>query len=94
MQRKFESANGLCYALSLSEPVRLNAQETKEVALGNLTGLRMALRSAGVEELQVGDKIDLQCTELQPTTKGNDRIDFSIPIERPDAESLPESAKA
>lgn len=50
--RKFESTNGLCYALQLSEPVQLNRQETSDVALGNLTGLRMALQSAGVEELE------------------------------------------
>jgi hypothetical protein len=72
--RKFESANGLCYALSLSEPVSINGLETSDVALGNLTGLRMALQSAGVEELEVGDRIKLECTDLQPTTKGNDRL--------------------
>ncbi len=80
--RKFESANGLCYGLQLSEPVCLNEQETSEVALGNLTGLRMALQAAGVGELQVGDEIQLECTGLQPTNKGNDRIDFKIHIDR------------
>lgn len=82
--RKFESANGLCYGLQLSAPVRLNEQETSEVALGNLTGLRMALQAAGVDELQIGDQIQLECTGLQPTNKGNDRIDFKIHINRPD----------
>jgi hypothetical protein len=82
--RTFESANGLCYALELSAPVQLNQQETSEVGLGNLTGLRMALQAAGVEQLEVGDRIELECTELQPTAKGNDRIDFKIHIERPD----------
>jgi tRNA(adenine34) deaminase len=81
---KFESANGLCYGLQLATPVRLQGQETSEVALGNLTGLRMALQAAGVDELLVGDAIELECTGLQPTNKGNDRIDFKIHIDRPD----------
>ncbi len=84
--RKFESANGLCYALDLSEPVQVNGLETSEVALGNLTGLKMAMQAAGVNELQVGDEIELHCTALQPTSKGNDRIDFRIEIQRPDAD--------
>jgi hypothetical protein len=80
--RKFESANGQCYALELDKPVELNGAETREVALGNLTGLRMAIQAAGVEDLEVGDKIDLECTGLQPTSKGNARIDFHLKIER------------
>jgi hypothetical protein len=41
--RKFDSANGECYALELEEPVQLlNGDATREAALGNLTGLRMA----------------------------------------------------
>ncbi len=83
--RKFESANGQCYALELDEPVDLNNEPTHEVALGNLTGLRMAIQAAGAEDLQVGDKIVLECTNLQPTGKGNPRIDFKIQIERPDS---------
>ncbi len=80
--RKFESRNGQCYALELKEPVDINAEPTREVALGNLTGLRMAIQAAGAEDLEVGDKIDLECTDLQPTAKGNPRIDFRIQIER------------
>jgi hypothetical protein len=80
--RKFASANGQCYALELDEPVELNGESTQEVALGNLTGLRMAIQAAGVEDLQAGDKIALECTELQPTAKGNPRIDFRIEIEQ------------
>jgi hypothetical protein len=68
--RKFESANGQCYALELNEP-----DSTNEVALGNLTGLRMAIQAAGATELEIGDKITLECTDLQPTGKGNPRID-------------------
>ena len=80
--RKFESINGLCYALETDEPVDLHGDSTREVALGNPTGLRMALQSAGVEDLEVGDKIALECTGLQPTFKGNPRIDFKIQIDR------------
>src|SRR6202167_974497 len=72
--RKFESANGQCYALELSEPVELGVDSTNEVALGNLTGLRMAIQAAGATELEIGDKITLECTDLQPTGKGNPRI--------------------
>jgi hypothetical protein len=80
--RKFESANGQCYALELDGPVDLNGEATKEVALGNLTGLRMAIQAAGAEDLALGDRITLECTGLQPTAKGNPRIDFKIKIHR------------
>jgi hypothetical protein len=80
--RKFESANGQCYALELDEPVTLSGNQATEVALGSLTGLRMAIQAAGIEDLEVGDKIALECTALQPTTKGNPRIDFKIQIDR------------
>jgi hypothetical protein len=86
VMRKFESVNGLCYALETNGPVDLNGESTREVALGNLTGLRMALQSAGVEDLEVEDKIALECTGLQPTSKGNPRIDFKIQIDRPSAQ--------
>jgi hypothetical protein len=64
--RKFESANGVCYGLELTMPVQLAGRQSYEVALGNLTGLRMALQAADVAELQVGDAIELECTGLQP----------------------------
>ena len=80
--RKFESANGQCYALELDEPVDVNNESTRDVALGNLTGLRMAIQAAGAEDLAVGDRITLECTDLQPTAKGNPRIDFKIKIQR------------
>jgi hypothetical protein len=82
VRRKFDSANGQCYAIELAEPVDLNGGETREVALGNLTGLRMAIQAAGAEDLEVGDKFTLECTDLTPTGKGNPRIDFSIRIDR------------
>ena len=62
----------------------MNGHETSDAALGNLTGLRMALQAAGVESLEIGDRIELECTGLEPTTKGNDRINFKIRIDRPD----------
>jgi hypothetical protein len=82
VRRKFQSANGQCYGVELNDPVDLNGEETREVALGNLTGLRMALQAAGAEDLEVGDKFTLECTNLQPTGKGNPRIDFTIQIDR------------
>jgi hypothetical protein len=92
--RKFESSNGLCYGLRLATPVRVSGQETSEAALGNLTGLRMALQAAGVDELQVGDQVELECTDLQPTNKGNDRIDFKIRIDRSDKSRVANRASA
>jgi hypothetical protein len=80
--RKFESVNGECYALELDQPVEIKGQATNEAALGNLAGLRMAIQAAGAQDLQVEDKITLECTGLQPTNKGNSRIDFKIQIER------------
>jgi len=82
VRRKFQSANGQCYAVELDNPVNLNGEETRDVALGNLTGLRMAVQAAGAEDLNVGDKFALECTDLQPTGKGNPRIDFKIEIDR------------
>jgi hypothetical protein len=46
----------------------------------------MALQSAEVEDLEVGDRIALECTGLQPTSKGNPRIDFKIHIDRDSAQ--------
>lgn len=83
VQRRFETVNGQCYALEVDQPVDLNGEPTQEVALGNLTGPRMAIQAAGAEGLQVGDKVNLECTDVQPTAKGNPRIDFKIQIERP-----------
>ncbi|MBV9887639.1 MAG: hypothetical protein JO119_13925 [Acidobacteria bacterium] len=82
VRRKFQSVNGQCYAVELDNPVSLNGEETRDVALGNLTGLRMAVQAAGAEDLNVGDKFTLECTDLQPTGKGNPRIDFRIEIDR------------
>jgi hypothetical protein len=80
--RKFESVNGECYAIELAEPVTLGGEPVREVALGNLKGLHMALQSAGIADLEVEDKIELTCTGLQPTGKGNPRIDFDIKVQR------------
>lgn len=82
VERKFDSVNGQCYALALAEAVELRGEQTSDVALGNLTGLRMAIQAAGVDDLEVGDEITLECTELRPTGKGNPRIDFKIQIQR------------
>lgn len=39
--------------------MNLNGEETRDVALGNLTGLRMAVQAAGAEDLIVGDEFTL-----------------------------------
>jgi len=56
--------------------------DTNEVALGNLTGLRMTIQAAGAADLEIGDRIKLTCTDFQPTGKGNPGIDFAVTISR------------
>ncbi|HEY8715410.1 MAG TPA: hypothetical protein VIM00_08500, partial [Candidatus Acidoferrum sp.] len=43
--RRFESANGQCYALEVNPAVELNGEPIHEVALGNLNGLRIAVQA-------------------------------------------------
>jgi len=81
--RCFDSANGPCAVLRLAEPVTLNGEPTEEVSIGNLKGFVMALQAAGLDRLQVGDSVYIECTGLTPTTKGHERTDFCVEVERP-----------
>lgn len=81
--RMFGSENGLCYVVELITPVELDGEHVHQVSIGNLTGFRMALQAAGLEGLQVGDQVHVQCTGLKPTTKGSPRANFEIEVTRP-----------
>jgi hypothetical protein len=80
--RTFDSENGPCYVLALLNPVQIGGEHVEEVSIGNLTGFRMALQSAGLERLSTGDLVHLRCTSLKPTSKGSPRANFEIEITR------------
>ena len=81
--RTFDSENGPCYVLQLTQPVKIDGEAIDEVSIGNLTGFRMALQAAHVDRLQVDDGIHLECTSLKATTKGSPRANFEIEVNRP-----------
>lgn len=81
--RAFASENGPCYVLDLVGAVEFEGERVDQVSIGNLTGFRMALQAAGLERLQVGDQIHLECTGLKATTKGSPRPNFEIEVNRP-----------
>jgi hypothetical protein len=88
--RRFETTNGICSEITLApgKPFKLNrngeTSEQKKVAVGALKGWEMAIGAAGLEALEVGDKIIAECVGFTPTTKGNPRVDFKIAIDRED----------
>ncbi len=84
--RTFESENGPCYVLDLSTPVELAGESVDRVSVGNLTGFRMALQAAGLQCLESGDRIYLECTGLKATTKGSARPNFEIVVNRENAD--------
>jgi hypothetical protein len=54
------------------------------VAIGALAGFHMALNACGLDELQVRDRVIIECTGTTGTTKGNDRVDFNVAVDRPE----------
>lgn len=81
--RLFGSENGPCAVLALVDPVKLEGKMEEIASIGNLTGFRMALQAAGLEALQVGDHIHVECTGKTSTEKGSPRVDFAIEVNRP-----------
>jgi hypothetical protein len=81
--RSFDSENGPCYVLDLLKPVEIYGEAVQQVSIGNLTGFRMALQSAGLQKLEVSDSIHLECTGVKPTMKGSPRANFEIEVTRP-----------
>jgi len=82
--REFDTQNGTCYEISLRTPVKVAGNMEKKVSVGALKGFKMALNAAGVDDLQVGDRVIIECTGTTGTTKGNDRVDFSVVLDRPE----------
>jgi len=82
--RTFKSANGLCYAIKLAGPVKLNGKTYDEVSIGGLKGFDMALQAAGIECLKAGDGVYIECTGSVETTKSHERVNFCVEVSRPD----------
>ena len=82
--RNFPTVNGTCSEILLKTPVKVNGNTEKKVSIGALAGFRMALNSAGLEELQEKDSVIIECTGSTPTGKGNPRVDFNVAVNRPD----------
>jgi hypothetical protein len=80
--RNFETTNGICYEIVLEKPITLNGKSEKKVSIGALKGFHMALNAAGLEELETGDKIAIECTGVTATDKGNPRVDFKVAVIR------------
>jgi hypothetical protein len=80
--RQFPTQNGPCYEIHLTKPLTLDGESQKSVSIGNMKGFGMALAAAGLESLESGDKVIIECTGKTPTGKGNPRTDFRIGVQR------------
>jgi hypothetical protein len=82
--RSFPTQNGDCFEISLRTPVKVNGNLEKKISIGALKGFHMALNAAGLESLQEGDNVIIECTGTTATNKGNPRVDFNVAVNRPD----------
>lgn len=82
--KQFDTANGICSEITLITPMKVGESTEKKVAVGNMAGFHMALNAAGLETLQLRDRVVIECTGSTPTTKGSNRVDFTIAVDRPD----------
>jgi hypothetical protein len=84
--RMYESQNGRCYVLHLVTPVEVAGEKQDEVAIGNLTGFRMACQAAGVSDLRVGDQLVVECTAIEAAKKKgmSPRPNFAVEVTRED----------
>ena len=85
--RAFHTGNGAAYAVKLHSPVNLGGKQVSLVALGGLKGFEMALVSAGLDRLRPGDELYLECVGKTASTKGADRIDFEVEVNRSESSS-------
>jgi len=85
--RAFHTENGTAYAVKLHSPAKLGGKDVSLVALGGLKGFEMALVSAGLDRLRPGDELYLECLGKTPSTKGADRIDFEVEVNRSESSS-------
>jgi hypothetical protein len=84
VSKSFQTTNGTCFETTLKTPVKVNGTLEKKVAIGALAGFHMALNACGLDELQVRDRVIIECTGTTGTTKGNDRVDFNVAVDRPE----------
>jgi hypothetical protein len=84
VDRVFMAGEQKCYGLSLLTPVAVDGEETNQVSLGSMAGLRMALQAARLSELQARDRVVIVCTGKTPSKKeGNSpRVDFEVEVTR------------
>lgn len=82
--RCFDSENGPCAVIRLVKPIQIGEgeEEFQEVSIGNLKGFVMALQAAGLNALRVDDTLYAECTGFSETTKGHNRANFEIEVER------------
>jgi len=78
----FETENGTCYQLTLAEPVEIDGQKVKLVAVGALRGFHAAMSAAGLGSLEEGDGILLECTGKTETQKGSPMVNFYLEVVR------------
>lgn len=81
---EFETRNGPAYVIEAIRPVEVNGKAQRLVAVGNLTGFRMALQAAGLTRLLPGDSVVIICTGREATDKGSPRVNFEIEVDGPD----------
>jgi hypothetical protein len=84
VDRVFEVEGRRCYALILNAPIALEDVDVTAVSLDSSAGLKMALQAAGLQSLEVNDKVLVRCTGKTPSKKaGNSpRTDFEVEVRR------------
>lgn len=88
----FETAVGTCYNVTLNDDLEVSGDllsppqkgkvKSTDWSIGALKGFEMAVRASGCGGLQVKDFITVTCTGLEPTDKGNPRVNFKIDVTR------------
>jgi len=88
VERSWESENGECYVLTLSDSVTLKIgdaeTEVETISIGNMTGFRMAMDAAKCKKLVPGDYVTLECTGIKKATKPghSPRPNFDVKVIR------------
>jgi len=94
----FETSAGTCYNLALKEEITVHGEHLSpkqkvtvkgtDFSLGALKGFQMAVRASGCGGLKVKDFVTIKCTGFERTSKGNDRVDFEIIVDRPNSSTF------
>src|SRR5260370_39598159 len=69
VDRVFDVEGRRCYALVLNAPIMLDEVDVSVVSLDSSAGLKMALQAAGLQSLEVNDKVLVRCTGKTPSKK-------------------------